>query len=61
MLRSSKKLRGVANISIGGHETVSKAALKYRGIIFDAGLTFKPHIEYSVEKAEKVATELSGS
>lgn len=59
ILVSSRKVREVATINVGQQEITSKAALKYLGIMFDARLTFKTHIDYAVEKAEKVAGALT--
>ena len=60
VLISSRKQRETITLTVGGHEIVSKPAIKYLGIMIDARLTFKEHLEYVSNKSLGRAPPLRG-
>lgn len=59
VLVTSRKTRETITVTVGDHEIISQRSIRYLGIIIDAKLTFKEHIESSSNKAAKVNSALS--
>lgn len=53
LVTSRRKLENI-KVRVGGCEVVSKPYLKYLGVIIDARLNFRAHMEYTSQKASKV-------
>ena len=59
VLTTSRKKRETITIQVGNAEIISKPCIKYLGIMVDARLSFKEHIEYVSDKAAIVNGALS--
>ncbi|KAL1446556.1 hypothetical protein WDU94_003615, partial [Cyamophila willieti] len=59
VLLSGKKKCAPLNIHICGQRIHVKKEVKYLGVILDSRLSFKPHITYVTEKADRTATALA--
>ncbi|KAH8233849.1 hypothetical protein KR026_004113, partial [Drosophila bipectinata] len=51
VLVSSRKVQGTATIRVGGMAITSQRAIKYLGVMINARLSFREHLEYIQGKA----------
>ena len=59
VLISSRKKLETITLNIDGHEIRTQPSLKYLGVIIDARLNYKMHIEKTCEKAARVISALA--
>lgn len=59
VLISSRKSRENAELRVGSQIIHSKPAIKYLGMMIDNRLSYKPHIEYVLNKASNMVAALS--
>lgn len=59
MLITSRKTVEIMTLTIGAHTFTTQPTIKYLGVILDAKLSFKSHVEYAAKKASGAANLLS--
>ena len=58
LITSRKKVETI-ELRVGEHTIISQPYIRYLGVMLDARLTFKIHVEHVTEKATRVASMLS--
>lgn len=59
VLITSRKIRETITLSVGEHTITSQPYIRYLGVLIDARLSFKQHVEHASNKAANVAVALS--
>ena len=59
VLFTSRKQGENITLDVGQYTITSQLRIRYLGVMLDARLSFKPHVEYAAVKTAKVATALA--
>ena len=59
VLITNRRKRNTINIRVGGHVITSKPVIKYLGVMIDAKINFKGHLDYACEKAANTSVSLA--
>ncbi|CAD7093684.1 unnamed protein product [Hermetia illucens] len=59
VLITNRRKNNTVTIQVGNREVVSKSVVKYLGVMIDAKLSFKGHLDYAREKAANASSSLA--
>ena len=59
VLITNRRKNNTVTIRVGNREVVSKSVVKYLGVMIDAKLSFKGHLDYAREKAANASSSLA--